>query len=92
VLIDQDRRSGRFLLLGSASPALRRQAAESLAGRADCLELRPFTLDEVGETADNQAKLLQRDSYPESFLAPNDKASLRWRQAFTRTFIEQMRA
>jgi predicted AAA+ superfamily ATPase len=89
VLIDQDRRSSRFLLLGSASPALRRQAAESLAGRVDYLELRPFALDEVGETAENQARLLLRGGYPESFLAPNDKASLRWRQAFTRTFIEQ---
>jgi hypothetical protein len=49
-LIDQERRPGRFLLLGSASPALRRQSAESLAGRIDYLELAPFTLDEVGAT------------------------------------------
>jgi len=89
VLIDQDRRPGRYLLLGSATPALRRQAAESLAGRIEYLELQPFTLDEVGETAENQAKLLLRGGYPESYLAPDDKASLRWRQAFIRTFIEQ---
>jgi len=89
VLIDQDRRPGRFLLLGSASPALRRQAAESLAGRVDYLELAPFTLDEVGASTENQAKLLLRGGFPESFLAATDKASLRWRQAFIRTFIEQ---
>ena len=89
VLIDQDRRPGRFLLLGSASPALQRQAAESLAGRIDYLELTPFTLDEVGATPENQAKLLLRGGYPESFLAASDKASLQWRQAFIRTFIEQ---
>lgn len=89
VLIDQDRRPGRFLLLGSASPDLRRQAAESLAGRIDYLELAPFSLDEVGATPENQQKLLLRGGYPDSFLAASDKASLRWRQAFIRTFLEQ---
>jgi len=88
-LIDEQRRAGRFLLLGSASPALRRQSAESLAGRIEYLELAPFTLDEVGATAENQQKLLLRGGFPESFLAPSDKASLRWRNAFIRTFLEQ---
>lgn len=88
-LIDRQRRAGRFLLLGSASPALRRQSAESLAGRIEYLELTPFTLDEVGATAENQQKLLLRGGFPESFLAPSDKASLRWRNAFIRTFLEQ---
>ena len=75
VQIDQDRRPGRFMLLGSASPDLRRQTAESLAGRVDYLELTPFTLDEVGATSENQLKLLLRGGYPESFLATSDKAS-----------------
>jgi len=89
VLIDRDRRPGRFLLLGSASPALRRQAAESLAGRIEYLELAPFTLNEVGVSAENQQKLLLRGGFPESYLAPSDKASLRWRNAFIRSFAEQ---
>ena len=88
-LIDQARRPGRFLLLGSASPALRRQASESLAGRIEYLELAPLTLDEVGATPENQHKLLLRGGLPESFLAPSDKASLRWRSAFIRAFLEQ---
>lgn len=89
VLIDGRRRPGRFLLLGSASPSLRRQAAESLAGRIEYLELAPFSLDEVGATSENLQRLLLRGGYPESYLAPSDKASLRWRQAFIRTFLEQ---
>jgi predicted AAA+ superfamily ATPase len=89
VLIDRDRRPGRFLLLGSASPALRRQSAESLAGRIEYLELAPFTLDEVGASPENQQKLLLRGGFPESYLAPSDKASLRWRNAFIRGFAEQ---
>lgn len=89
VLIDQDRRPGRFLLLGSAAPSLRRQAAESLAGRIEYLELAPFSLDEVGVTPENRQRLLLRGGFPESFLASSDQASLRWRRAFIRTFLEQ---
>ncbi len=32
-LVDEDRRPGRFVILGSASPTLLRQRSESLAGR-----------------------------------------------------------
>ena len=41
-LIDENRKPGRFLLLGSASPQLLRQASESLAGRIIFHELAPF--------------------------------------------------
>lgn len=47
--IDQDRqRSGRFLLLGSISPALMKNVSESLAGRLALIELTPLLLDETG--------------------------------------------
>jgi hypothetical protein len=47
--IDQDRsRTGRFLLLGSVSPALMKNVSESLAGRLAMIELTPLLLDEVG--------------------------------------------
>jgi hypothetical protein len=39
--------NGRFLLLGSVSPVLMRQAGESLAGRMALLELTPFFLAEL---------------------------------------------
>ncbi len=46
--IDRDRkRNGRFLLLGSVSPALMAQVGESLAGRLSVLELAPLLLHEV---------------------------------------------
>lgn len=46
--IDGDRgRHGRFLLLGSVSPALMRNVSESLAGRLALLELTPFLEVEV---------------------------------------------
>jgi uncharacterized protein len=50
--IDADRRrNGRFLLLGSVSPALMREVSESLAGRLARVELTPFLLSELGTAA-----------------------------------------
>lgn len=89
VQVDANRRHGRFLLLGSASPDLRRQSAESLAGRIEYHELTPFTLDEVGATPENQQRLWLRGGYPGSYLAASDLASSRWREAYIRTFLER---
>jgi predicted AAA+ superfamily ATPase len=51
VLIDRADRPARFLLLGSASPALLRQSAESLTGRIEVIEAGGFTLTDVGRSA-----------------------------------------
>lgn len=49
--IDRARdRMGRFLLLGSVSPALMRQVSESLAGRLSLVELTPFLAVELPDT------------------------------------------
>ena len=49
--IDQDRqRNGRFLLLGSVSPALMQHVSESLAGRLSLIELSPFLVTELSDT------------------------------------------
>jgi predicted AAA+ superfamily ATPase len=46
--IDADRsRNGRFILLGSVSPALMRSVSESLAGRMAVIELTPFLWNEL---------------------------------------------
>ena len=86
-LVDQDRRPGRFLLLGSASPELSRFGAESLAGRIIFHELAPFTLDETGNG--EISRLWIRGGYPLSFLATSDEESLRWREALIATYLER---
>jgi predicted AAA+ superfamily ATPase len=43
----EPRRKGRFLLLGSVSPALMKRVSESLAGRLALVELTPFVLGEL---------------------------------------------
>jgi hypothetical protein len=62
--IDEDRqRTGRFLLLGSVSPALMKNVSESLAGRLAMIELTPLLLDETGtQTSD---ELWFYGGYPE---------------------------
>ena len=85
-----DRRGGhaaRFLVLGSASPDLLRQASETLAGRIAYYELPPFRANEVG--ANNIETLWLRGGFPNSFLAEDDAQSLLWRNAFIRTFLER---
>lgn len=88
-LIDEQRRPGRFLILGSASPALLKQSSESLAGRIVYHELKPFDLREVGASPENINRLWNRGGYPESFLADSDSASLKWREAFIQTYLER---
>ncbi len=90
-VIDRGRRegrgTGRFLLLGSAAIALLAQSGESLAGRIAYVELAPFDLTEVG--AQRLEQLWVRGGFPESFLAPEEAVSLRWRQDFLRTYLER---
>jgi len=87
VLVDARRRPGRFLLLGSAAPDLRRQSGESLAGRILHLELPPLTVPEVG--ARHARRLWLRGGFPESFRARSDADSYRWREAFVSTLLER---
>lgn len=86
-IIDRRRKPGRFLLLGSASPVLLRQAGESLAGRIAQVELTPFRLSEVA--AEAQSRLWTRGGFPDSFLASSEERSCRWREEFIRTFLER---
>ena len=85
-LVDRKRVPGRFLILGSASPALIRQSAESLAGRIIYHELAPLNLFETGWNA--YQELLLRGGYPESYLAKNDGESFTWRESYIRTYLE----
>ncbi len=89
-LIDQGRRrgkkSGRFLLLGSASVDLLQQS-ETLAGRIAYIELPPLDVLEV--PPEKRDQLWVRGGFPESFLAIDDFHSMTWRQDFIRTYLER---
>jgi len=75
----------KFLILGSASRDLIHQSSESLAGRISYIELTPFSLTEIS----NPPLHWRRGGFPKSYLANSNKASMRWRDDYIRTFIEQ---
>lgn len=86
-IIDADRRVGRFIILGSASPTLIKKSADSLAGRIGYIELPSFTLNEVGD--ENETKLWHRGGFPLSYLASSERGSMIWRKNFIKTYIEK---
>ncbi|MDP2336668.1 MAG: ATP-binding protein [Bacteroidota bacterium] len=88
--IDQNRRNGRFILLGSASRDLIKQTSESLAGRIGLIELSPFSITEINQTDDfHIQKFWMRGGYPDSYLSENDDDSKLWRENFIRTYMER---
>jgi len=80
-IIDSDRRPGRFILLGSASPDLMKSSSETLAGRIGYLELTPFLISEV----DDLQKLWIQGGFPLSYLADTERSSALWRNSFIQT-------
>lgn len=85
VLADRPRTPARFLLLGSASPALLQQSSETLAGRVAHYELSGFDLSEVGPA--DADRLWVRGGFPRSFAARSGTSSFRWRDDFVHTFL-----
>ena len=90
-IIDNQRRNGQFLFLGSASRDLIRQSSETLAGRIAYLELTPFLYSEIDQCNNNISlqKFWLHGGFPDSLLARNEKAGKRWRENFIRTFLER---
>jgi predicted AAA+ superfamily ATPase len=86
VLADRRPVRARFLILGSASPVLLRQSAESLAGRLETITLAGLRLDEVGTPG--LARHWRRGGFP-PYLARTEADSVRWRRAFIQTFLER---
>ena len=87
VLADRRGIATRFLVLGSASPGLLRQSAESLAGRIAYLELPGFSLAEVSATKHD--RLWLRGGFPRAYLARSDRASMEWRRELVRSYLER---
>ena len=81
------RKTGLYLLLGSASLALIQQSSETLAGRVAFIELGGLHRLEVPDTLWDDLWL--RGGFPQSLTAPNEAASVRWRRDFTRTYLER---
>ena len=90
-VIDRRRRAGQhagqFLMLGSASRDLLKQSSESLAGRIAYKELTGLTVAEINRP--DQETLWLRGGFPDSVLARDESASMRWRMNFISTYLER---
>ena len=87
-LVDKKREPARFILLGSASPELLRNSAESLAGRIAYHELTPFSLTEIWAPGILRQHWF-RGGFPDAFLAPDDERAKSWLTQFSTTFVER---
>jgi predicted AAA+ superfamily ATPase len=90
VLMDRAGHPGKFLLPGSASPSLARQAGESLLGRVETIEVAGFDLCEVlgphGRWDDaTVARLWLRGGFPPRFLRRRMPTAMRGGTAPSRT-------
>ena len=91
--IDRERRKGRrtghFLILGSAAIDLLRQSGESLAGRIDYVDMTPVTAFEMETGQGPEEQLWLRGGFPDSLLARTDKDSFLLRRNLIRTYLER---
>lgn len=87
VLADRPGLPARFLVLGSASPALLRQSSESLAGRVEVVEIGGLAPDEAGLPATETLWL--RGGFPRAFLADSLVDCQTWRRQFLLALAER---
>jgi predicted AAA+ superfamily ATPase len=87
-LIDEYKKPGRFILLGSASPSLVKGVSETLAGRISYTELTPFGLLEIPRNIARQKHWLY-GGFPDALLAKQDKQTWAWTDSFIRSYIER---
>jgi predicted AAA+ superfamily ATPase len=88
-LIDRNRKAGRFILLGSASPVFLQKSSESLAGRVAYHELSPIGYVEVKDENITENIHWLRGGFPDALLSPTDIFWSQWQQNFIKTYVEQ---
>ena len=87
-VVDDDSFKGKFLVLGSASPELLKQTAQTLAGRIAYFELTPFLWKEISDIQTIRTYHL-RGGFPLSTLAETDEIAFEWLDNFVITFLER---
>lgn len=85
----QGKRTGQFLILGSAAIELLKQSSQTLAGRIEFVDLGPLNLTEVNGDQHNLDKLWLRGGFPDSFLSLTEDDSAAFRNNFIQTYLER---
>ena len=87
-VIDRARGKGRFVLLGSAGPALMRSVSETLAGRVALLELTPFLASELAGSARSADRWFW-GGFPPIYGLRDARARAEWFDGYVSTFLER---
>lgn len=89
-VVDKDRRNGSFLLTGSQPLTLMGSVSDSLAGRADGLELEPLTFREVKSVYPDLTveEFLVRGGFPELY-ADLEIDAHGYMQSYVATYLER---
>jgi hypothetical protein len=87
-VIDENRKPGRFIILGPASPSLLRQSSESLAGRINYLEMSPLSILETKTEIPTQ-DLWIYGGFPEPALSLDPEFIQDWYRSFTTSYIQR---
>ena len=87
-MVDIHRKPGRFVILGSASPVLLRQSAESLAGRISYIEMMPLSILEIDRT-ELWEDLWIYGGFPEVFLYSKSNLKSNWYRNFVSSYIHR---
>jgi predicted AAA+ superfamily ATPase len=85
--IDSGRGPGRFVLTGSASPALVRGVSESLAGRVAMVELTPFRSSELPHS--RRGARWFDGGFPPVHARRGRQSRLDWLDAYVATYLER---
>ena len=89
VLIDQNQKKGRYLILGVVSKKLIRQSSESLPGRISYMNMYGFNLLETQPNKQiDITNLWLKGGFPKSYLSHDEDTSLQWRKDFITTYLE----
>jgi len=88
-IIDKHRAPGRFVLTGSASPALVKGVSESLAGRIAFAEMSPINLLEAIDSGISQEQHWFRGGFPTALTSATDQQFSLWAENFIRAYIER---
>ena len=86
--VDADRRAGRFLILGSASPDIILNTSETLAGRIKYINLHPFILSELNKKTDWK-DLFFWGGFPNVVLDNDPLFRKDWLDNFIYTYLER---
>jgi predicted AAA+ superfamily ATPase len=88
-IVDQEKKTGMFILTGSHKPGLHQSVSQSLAGRTAVLTLLPFSLPELRNYRKNWEpfELIVKGAYPR--LHDKDLKPSRFFNGYMQTYIER---